>query len=591
MYTIRMDDQVLYSPAMMGKEYRVLTPKLVLDVNANGSCTFVLPPGNRLYSDVRRRKGIVTVHQDGQEIFRGRVLDDEVDTYKQKSVSCEGVRGYLNDSQAAPYSYTGTPRGLLAKLIDEHNAQIEPEKQFTVGRVTVDRADEALECENVAYWETYKEIDEKLLSAYGGYLKARIENGILYLDWVKDYGSENAQEIRFAVNLLDIKDKQDTGEMFTILRPLGASNLGEDGSYSQPITIASVNNGLDYIQDDDAIARYGRIWKTQTWNYVEDPAELLTKAREFMRIGAELRTITLSAIDMHFLSGSSQAIHVGDTVHIVSPPHGIDLEKVCSKIEIDLCNPENTLYTFGEAPKALTDNIVKAEEALDDVTGFKGGGGGRGKVKEEMNGIIRWAELKVNAAEASIDMLTGEANSLKDRLSKAEVHIDGINAQIVLLASQEEVNELGTRLTQAEIEIDGANAQIVLKASKKEVDDLGERVSSAEIEIDGLNSEISLKADKITLNGYVTANQLQTEFTNFKSGISDSLYVSGLSAGSFECTSFSFKGSGMSLKSKSVVTGITRSKRNCMSSDGKGTVTFYACDSYSTSTLYYMSWE
>lgn len=534
MYTIRMDEQVLYSPAMMGDEYRVLTPKLVLDVNANGSCTFVLPPGNRIFDAVRRRKSIVTVHQDGHEIFRGRVLDDEVDTYKQKSVSCEGVRGYLNDSQAAPYSYTGTPRGLLEKLISEHNAQIEPEKQFTVGRVTVDRADEALTCENVAYWETYKEIDEKLLSAYGGYMKARTEGGVQYLDWVKDYGSENAQEIRFSVNLLDIKDKQDTGEMFTILRPLGASNLGEDGEYSQPLTIASVNGGLDYIQDDDAIAQYGRIWKTQTWNYVEDPAELLEKAREFMKIGAELRTITLSAIDMHFLSGRAQAIHVGDTVHIVSPPHGIDIEKVCSKIEIDLCNPENTLYTFGEAPKALTDNIVKAEEALDNVTGFKGGGG-RGKVKEEMNGIIRWAEIKVNAAEASIDMLTGEANSLKDRLSKAEIHIDGINAQIVLLASQEEVNELGTRLTQAEIEIDGANAEIVLKASKKEVDALGERVSSAEIEIDGLNSEISLKADKITLNGYVKASEFSTlkaDVGNLSSGTTQAshLYTQNLTA-------------------------------------------------------------
>lgn len=535
MYTITMDGKTLYSPTATGAAQTVLTPKLTLDVNASGSCTFVLPPGNQRYSDVRRRKSIVAVQEDGREIFRGRVLDDEVDTYKQKSVYCEGVRGYLNDSQAAPYSYTGTPRGLLEKLIGEHNAQIEAEKRFTVGQVTIDRADEALTCENVAYWETYKEIEEKLLSAYGGYLRARSEGGVQYLDWVKDYGSENAQEIRFSVNLLDIRDKQDTGEMFTILRPLGASTLGEDGEYSQPVSIASVNGGLDYIQDDAAIETYGRIWKTQTWNYVEEPAELLEKAQEYMKIGAELRTITISAIDMHFLSGSVQAIHIGDTVHIVSPPHGIDLEKVCTKIEIDLVNPENTLYTFGEAPKALTDNIVKAEEALDDATGFKGGGGGRGKVKEEMNGIIRWAELKVNAAEASIDMLTGEANSLKDRLSKAEVHIDGINAQIVLLASQEEVNELGRRLTQAEIEIDGANAEIVLKASKTEVDDLGERMSAAEIRIDGAESEIELKADKITLNGYVKASEFSTlkaDVGNLTSGTTQAshLYTQNLTA-------------------------------------------------------------
>ena len=412
MYTIKVDGKILYSPATMGDAFLVLAPKLALDVNANGSCTFVLGPGNRLYNEIRRRKSIVTVHQDGEEIFRGRVLDSEVDQFKQKSVYCEGVRSFLNDSQAAPHTYTGTPRGLLAKLIDEHNAQVEAEKHFTLGVITMDRADEAMECENVAYWETFKEIDEKLLSAYGGYLKARHEGGVLYLDWLKEYGHDNAQEIRFAVNLLDIRDKKDTAEIFTILRPLGASLLGDDGDYAPPLTIASVNNGLDYIQDDAAIAKYGRIWRTQTWNHVEDPAKLLEKAQEFMKIGAELRTITLKAIDMHFLSGSAQAIRIGDKVHIVSPPHGLDLEKVCCRIDIDMVNPEETTYTFGEAPRTLTDNIVTAEEEINSVTGYRGGGGGRSAVQEEMNGILRWAKLTVNEQEAQILMNAGEINSL-----------------------------------------------------------------------------------------------------------------------------------------------------------------------------------
>lgn len=503
MFTIMLDGKPLYSPAMLGDKYRVLAPKLTLDINTHGALSFVLPPGNRMHGEIRRRKGIVTVFQDGEEIFRGRVMDDHNDSYNQKSVYCEGVRGYLNDSQAAPYKYQGTPRGLIKKLVDEHNAQVEDEKRFVLGNITIDRADEALECENVAYWETFREIEEKLLSAYGGYLRVRAEGDTLYLDWLKEYGRTSGQKIRFAVNLIDLKDRNDSADMFTILRPLGASVLGDDGEYGDPVTIASVNGGSETLEDDASIREYGRIYRTHTWLHIEDPAELLKKAQEYMKIGAELRTITLQAVDMHFRDGSIQAIRAGDKVHIVSEPHGIDLERVCSKIEIDLIEPDKTIYTFGEARRALTDNFVKAEEELAPLTGY-GGGGGRGKAQEQIDGIIRWAKIQVDQANANIQLLTGEANLLNNRLSKAEIELDGINAQIVLKASQEEVDDLGARMSAAEVEIDGANAQILLKASQTEVDDLGERVSSAEIEIDGMNSEITLKADKVYVDAQIT---------------------------------------------------------------------------------------
>ncbi len=582
MYTIKMDGKVLYKPDALGAAYQVFTPKLSLDVDTNGSCSFIIPPGNLLHDAVRRRKSIITVHQDHREIFRGRVLDSEGDQYNQIDVYSEGLRSYLNDSQAAPYTYTGTPHGLLAKLISEHNAQVEPEKQFVMGNVTIDRADEALECENVAYWKTFKEIEEKLLSAYGGYLRVRIEGGVMYLDWLKEYGRTPSQKIRFAVNLLDLKDKSESGEMFTILRPLGASEISEEGGFNPPLTIASVNGGLDYIQDDEAVAKYGKIWHTQTWPYIEDPAVLLEKGREYMKIGAEVRTLTLKAIDMHFLDGSIEDIRIGDKVHILSQPHGIDMEKECRRIEIDLVNPEETIYVFGGPPKALTDNFVKRETELDTLTGY--GGGGR-SIKRDNNGILRWAEAKINAANANILFTAGEVNSLQNTMSQAWIEIDGLAAAIQMKASQEEVDELGMRMSSAEINLDGMNAEILLKASKATVDNLGQRVSSAEIEIDGMNSEIALKADTIDLKGYVTASQLKTEFTNFESGISNSLYVSALSASGFECSNFSFKGYPLTLSKMAVMTNATLE----VSSTG-GTVTGVKINK-TTATIYYMDWR
>lgn len=564
MYTIRLDGELLYSPAMQSAAYTALTPKLSLDVNGAGSLSYVLQKSNRLYHAIRRRKSIVTVHQDGEEIFRGRVMEAETDGYNQKSLYCEGARSCLNDSLAAPYEYTGTAQGLLAKLITEHNAQVEEDKRFTLGVVSAKLAGEAIDgLKNDAYWPTLQEISEKILNAYGGYLKVRHEGGVQYLDWLEEYGRANAQKIRFGVNLLDLQDKYAAGEMFTILLPLGASEIGEEGEYSDPVSIASVNDGLAYIQDDEAVQKYGKIWKAYTWGHIEDPAELLKKAREFLKTGAELNTLTIKAIDMHLMDGSTEAIRVGDKVHIVTLPHGIDMVKTCTKIEIDLENPEESTYTFGEAPRVLTDNVVMAEEEIGGLTGGFGGGGGR-SVKEENTGIIRWAEIKVNEQEANINMLAYEANSLENRLSLCEVDIDGINANIYLMATREEVSELEKRVSSAEIEIDGANAeinlrakqetvdalssrvgqaevdidaanaQINLKASQETVNALGERVSAAEIEIDGANSEIILKADKTYVDSQITvvktliADEIEAVYSDVNYSIAESISTKAL---------------------------------------------------------------
>ena len=106
-----------------------------------------------------------------------------------------------------------------------------------------------------------------------------------------------------------------------------------------------------------------------------------------------------------------------------------------------------------------------------------------------------------------------------------------------------------------------------------------------------MNSEIELKADKITLDGYVTANQMKTEFSNFESGLSDNLYVRALSASNFECSHLTVNGSGLSLVQKTVVTGVSRTKRYAKAPSGTSNIEFYECSGVSTEKMYYVSWE
>ena len=563
MYTIYNDGQLLFSTAGTDDAHIILSPKLNLDVNGAGSMEFVMPPGPAQYDAIRKLKGIITVKQDDKIIFRGRALDDEKDFYNQKNVYCEGDRSFLLDSQCAPYKYTGTVLGLLTKLIDDHNSQVDEDKQFVLGNITAVSSAETTTVENVAYWETWKEIDEKLLSAYGGYMMTRTEGGVTYFDWLAESGKTSNQTIQFSVNLLDLRDKVDAGDVFTILIPLGASEMGEDGEYTDPVSIASVNGGLHYLQDDEAVARYGKIWRTKTWNYVEDPAELLRKGQDYMKTGAALQTLTLQAIDMRFIDGSAEAIRVGEHVRISSQPHGLDIAIICTKIEIDLMNPENTTYTFGEAPRALTDNVVQTEEEVSEVTS-RGGGGGRG-VKEEIGDIIRWADIRANANEAMIELLTGE------------------------------VSQQGHRLSTAEITLDGVNAQIVLKADVEVTDELGRRISAAEIEIDGLNSEINLKADKVTIDSELTT--INSEMTRINKYFAGSATAAKMVVTNLTALAFTFNGNAVKWSSKEVVTGVSVSagKSGAMVrlADGDSYYLEYVSSvsrSVSTEQIYYLTW-
>ena len=244
--------------------------------------------------------------------------------------------------------------------------------------------------------------------------------------------------------------------------------------------------------------------RTQTWQYEQDPTELLAKARKFLATGTELETLTIKAVDMHFVDGNAQAIRVGDMVRIHSEPHGLDRTIICSKIDIDLFNPENTVYTFGEVPRVLTDDI----NDLEEESSRRGGGGGGRSIEEELSDIIRWAQINVDETNAQILLTAGELDKLTGRVSSAEIALDGVNATMALKVSKDEV------------------------------------VSS----INMSTEEIVIQSAKINLSGYVTTSKLSAELASINSQISTSIITSSLSAATVNCSSLVLTDASLRLK-------------------------------------------
>lgn len=358
MYTIYADDTLLYLPG--DEKLCVLSPVLETQCNAAGTLTFVLLPEHPLYSALHKMRTRIRVMQDDEIIWRGRVLEAEIDFYRQKTVTCEGELTYLVDSVLHPYKladYDGTAAGLFRLYLTRHNEAVSEAQQFQIGNVDIETLSSV---ENTGYGNTWDEISDNLIDIHGGFLRIRHEDGARYLDWTKESGTSCGQVIRFGENLLDLSEYVSASEVVTCLIPYA-------GQSDSQITISSVNGGKDYIEDAAGIALYGRIWGVTEFD-TKDAAKLLEMAKENLQKRLkETITITISAVDLHLLDVNAESFHVGDKVRVVSLPHGIDAEYTCTAISLDLVNPDQSEYTFGTPETGMASTTAATSKAVEVV--------------------------------------------------------------------------------------------------------------------------------------------------------------------------------------------------------------------------------
>lgn len=369
MFHIYSDGKAVYAPNLSTEGYGVLSPKLTVELNKAGSLDFVLPPGNVMYDQIAKLKSIITVFQNGDELFRGRVLHDEKDFYKQKQTYCEGELAFLLDSQQRPYNDTKTVKAWFQYYISNHNSRVEAAKQFTAGNITVPDANTSLTLKTEDYSKTWDEIEQRLLNVYGGYLKVRVTNGKRYLDWLAESGETSSQIIEFGRNLLDITEHITAENIFTVLIPLGKTQSNSSGAITGKLTIASVNSNKDYLEDATAISLFGRIEATMDWSEVDNASTLKSLGQTALKQNIEQSiTLTVKAVDLHLLDVNVEAIRLGDWVQVISLPHGLNKFFQCSKIVYDMVSPDQTEYTFGVTYKSLTDKQTNNEKTIRSTT-------------------------------------------------------------------------------------------------------------------------------------------------------------------------------------------------------------------------------
>lgn len=379
MYRIYANNTLIYTDSI--ENMKIFSPKITLELNKTGNFKFTVYPNHPYYALINKLKTIITVYQDDYLLFRGRVLNDEIGFHNEKKVECEGDLAFLLDSIQRPYDYTGSIEGFLEMLIARHNEQVDIEKQFTVGNVTVTDPNNLITRASVDHADTWDVVNNKLIKLLGGYVIIRHEDGVNYIDYLADFNLLSSQKVEFAKNLLDMKRKRKGEAIATVLIPLGAKIKDEEGNDTDVrLTVADVNEGLDYIEDEEAVAEYGRIYAKQIWDDVTVASNLLRKGKEYL---ASLITITesieLSAADLATIDSTVTSFHIGTYVKVTSDPHGIDQNFLVSKLSIDLLNPASNKLTLGGVLESFTEQSTHITDNIQGLKGEKGDPGLPGK--------------------------------------------------------------------------------------------------------------------------------------------------------------------------------------------------------------------
>ena len=527
-YKLYVDGELFFANDWNEKEYRLISPKIKLELNKSGSVEFTILPTHPFYNAFSPMKSIVTAYRDDTLIFDGRVLSGDADNYKQRRVYCEGALAYLVDSILPPCKGTRTAEEHYRLIVNAHNEQVEPEKRFSPGIVSIDQKSESQIFGEDSYRENFSSIETDLLDAYGGYLRIRYDGNIRYLDYVKSYDSTNSQKIRFRSNLLDLTNKRSGEDLFTVLLPIGKDKLTIEGAGPSS---KYTHNGI-YLENPEAIAQYGRIIKLVDFGNVEDPNTLLHKAEKYMDdnykgIPPEL---TVKAFDLHTFYPIIEPFKLGDNIVIESEPHEISRTLMCTAVELDLTSPDKDQYILTD-PNQITiqkDRTLSGSASSTSNTASKAKRSGAGgaaaaslleKFITEVDGVLTIKDRKIHLESmpggtlgqitAALDIGDGQIisnvkNSLDTLSSKITQTESSLTSEI-----NNQVEGLNSKITQTESsltseinnQVEGLNSKITQTESSL--------TSEINNKVEGLNSKITQTDSSIRADVTDSINKVQ----------------------------------------------------------------------------------
>ncbi|MFR1104080.1 MAG: phage tail spike protein [Acutalibacteraceae bacterium] len=358
------DTYTLYDPR--SPALQVISPVCKLTVNKAGLLTLNIPPTHPYADKLKKLDTVLSLWQDDALLFRGRILNDEYDLYGIRKLEAEGELAYLNDSvQPLAVYHDMTVSGYFTQLLEIHNAQVEEDRRFVPGQVTVEDSNDSLYRQS-NYENTLDAMLDKLTDRLGGYLVVRYgTDGTRYLDCLKEYGNVNSQRITARTNLLDFLHTVRGEDVATAIIPLGAQleDAAEVGTVKPRLTIEAANDGKNYIFDEEAVAQWGWIRKVVVHDDITLVENLVAAGYKDLEAAKYLiGSMEADAVDLHLTDREIERIKLGDMILFEHPIDGEQAAMLVSGINLPVDSPGDTTFTLGTSYQTMTDNLISSKK-------------------------------------------------------------------------------------------------------------------------------------------------------------------------------------------------------------------------------------
>lgn len=366
---------------------KLTSGNVVQGVNAIDSFSFTISPANPAFNELSEYTTLISVYNSSKKFyeFLGRVLytnpSMDENGLAKRDVVCESYFGFLCDSQQ-PYveEKSWTVRGLLEYLIEVHNSQLEEYKHFVVGEVTVEDPNDTLYL-GIQRANTWKVIGEKLIGKLGGEIRLRVADGVNYIDYVPQIGETKATEIALSRNMKSISQEKDPSEYITRLIPLGVkikeerTTFDDAGNQStemvetgERLDISSVNDGKNYIDDTEAIERYGIRVGYVEFDEVTVAENLLSKGYKYLAENNKVKIkYQITALELALLGLDIDDFRAGNSHPVKNPLLGInDIARIIKKT-VNICDFHKSTIEIGENFKTLSEIQISGATELENL--------------------------------------------------------------------------------------------------------------------------------------------------------------------------------------------------------------------------------
>ncbi len=348
------------------KEYVGITPSLALTITPQNACYNMLSDRNTLVE--------LKNTETGEIEFEGYLLKSpESMTSKgtlQKKLTFEGYLGYLNDSVQEYRTYTdqdALPAQFLQAVLDYHNAVTEERKHIYLGMVNAGQGGS----KTTSYRSTLEEIKVNLINRFGGELRVRRgADGRLYLDYLTaaTNGSTSDIIVMLGHNLRSLSIESDTANIITRLMPLGAQ-LSDSGESAERLTITGAVDPDDghtytvpYIDDPDAIVRYGVIVGTAEFDDITVKENLVARGKAYLSENNRVKKhYAASVLD---ISGKG-VIRCGDTYRFRNQLMGLDENLRLLGRTVDILKPYTPEVEIGDKTAKITSVTAQTQHLIN----------------------------------------------------------------------------------------------------------------------------------------------------------------------------------------------------------------------------------